>query len=160
MLGVADRPIVHEIAGLKIMPMTLVSIELPDLEKLDTLRRLDQFRNWQSLDEKRYCLVCGKLITGREIQVIGDGFETGSDAGHLPNRALQFHSNGLGASHRRNPRRLVNAQRQSFAAGRKLKLGCARTALFAPHIGWGQLNGRKFLLSDFSLWANRFPARL
>lgn len=33
------------------------------------LRRLDQFRQWDSLDQKRYCLVCGKLITGRDIQV-------------------------------------------------------------------------------------------
>ena len=35
------------------------------------LRRLDQFRRWHSLDEKRYCLVCGNLITGRQIQVAG-----------------------------------------------------------------------------------------
>jgi hypothetical protein len=44
---------------------------LLDSEKLEVLRRLDQFRQWHSLDEKRYCLVCGKLITGRQIQVTG-----------------------------------------------------------------------------------------
>lgn len=44
---------------------------LPDAEKLEVLRRLDQFRHWHSLDEKRYCLVCGNLITGRQIQVAG-----------------------------------------------------------------------------------------
>jgi hypothetical protein len=44
---------------------------LSDEEKLEVLRRLDQFRQWHSLDEKRYCLVCGKLITGRQIQVTG-----------------------------------------------------------------------------------------
>jgi hypothetical protein len=44
---------------------------LLDGEKLEVLRRLDQFRQWHSLDEKRYCLVCGKLITGRQIQVAG-----------------------------------------------------------------------------------------
>jgi hypothetical protein len=44
---------------------------LTDDEKLDVLRRLDQFRQWHSLDEKRYCLVCGKLILGRQIQVDG-----------------------------------------------------------------------------------------
>ena len=44
---------------------------LPDREKLEALRRLDQFRRWDSLDQKRYCLVCGKLITGRNIQVSG-----------------------------------------------------------------------------------------
>jgi hypothetical protein len=45
---------------------------LSDAEKLAALRRLDQFREWHSLDEKRYCLVCGKIITGRQIQVAGD----------------------------------------------------------------------------------------
>ncbi len=51
--------------------MALVSpIKLSDEEKLDVLQRLDQFRLWHSLDEKRYCLVCGEIITGREIQVI------------------------------------------------------------------------------------------
>jgi hypothetical protein len=44
---------------------------LSDLDKLAALRRLDQFRQWRSLDEKRYCLVCGKIITGRQIQVAG-----------------------------------------------------------------------------------------
>jgi hypothetical protein len=44
---------------------------LSDDEKLEALRRLDQFRQWHSLDDKRYCLVCGKLITGRQIQVSG-----------------------------------------------------------------------------------------
>jgi hypothetical protein len=38
---------------------------------LDVLRRLDQFRQWRSLEEKRYCLVCGKIITGQQIQVTG-----------------------------------------------------------------------------------------
>ncbi len=47
------------------------SIKLSDEEKLDILQRLDRFRQWHSLDEKRYCLVCGEIITGREIQVIG-----------------------------------------------------------------------------------------
>jgi hypothetical protein len=52
--------------------MALVSpVKLSDEEKLEILQRLDQFRLWHSLDEKRYCLVCGKIITGREIQVIG-----------------------------------------------------------------------------------------
>lgn len=44
---------------------------LTDDEKLELLRRLDQFRRWQSLDEQRYCLVCGELISGRQIQVAG-----------------------------------------------------------------------------------------
>ena len=42
---------------------------LPDTARLDALRRLDQFREWRSLDDERYCLVCGKIITGRQIEV-------------------------------------------------------------------------------------------
>jgi hypothetical protein len=52
------------------MPL-VSSVKLSDQEKLTVLRRLDQFREWRSLDEKRYCLVCGDIITGREINVIG-----------------------------------------------------------------------------------------
>jgi hypothetical protein len=44
---------------------------LSDSGKLEALRRLDQFREWRSLDDTRYCLVCGKVITGRQIQVAG-----------------------------------------------------------------------------------------
>jgi hypothetical protein len=42
---------------------------LSEEENLEALRRLDQFRQWHSLEEKRYCLVCGNLISGRQIQV-------------------------------------------------------------------------------------------
>ena len=52
--------------------MALISaVKLSDEEKLQALRRLDQFREWHSLGEKRYCLVCGNLISGRQIQVAG-----------------------------------------------------------------------------------------
>jgi len=44
---------------------------LSETDKLDALCRLDQFRQWRSLDEKRYCLVCGKIITGQQIEVAG-----------------------------------------------------------------------------------------
>jgi hypothetical protein len=54
--------------GLTMTPVP--STYLSDEEKLKVLRRLDQFRQWRSLDEKRYCLVCGEIITGREIKVI------------------------------------------------------------------------------------------
>jgi hypothetical protein len=51
---------------------------LSDEEKLEALRRLDQFRQWHSLEEKRYCLVCGNLISGRQIQVAGGTRGNGS----------------------------------------------------------------------------------
>jgi hypothetical protein len=46
-------------------------LALSDAAHLDALRRLDQFREWRALDDKRFCLVCGKIITGRQIQVAG-----------------------------------------------------------------------------------------
>jgi len=52
--------------------------KLSDEEKLEVLRRLDQFRQWHSLDEKRYCLVCGTLISGRQIRVDGGTRGNGS----------------------------------------------------------------------------------
>jgi len=53
--------------------MTLISlVGFCDNEKLHVLQRLDQFREWRSLDDNRYCLVCGEIITGREIRVIRD----------------------------------------------------------------------------------------
>jgi hypothetical protein len=55
------------------LPLTLT-----DADKLEALGRLDQFRQWRSLDEKRYCLVCDKIITGREIQVAGGTRGNGS----------------------------------------------------------------------------------
>jgi hypothetical protein len=65
------RPIVGHLIRKDALAMTLLSsIRLSDEEKLNVLQRLDQFRRWHSLDEKRYCLVCGEIFTGREIQVI------------------------------------------------------------------------------------------
>lgn len=49
----------------------ITAVKLSDDEQLQALRLLDQFRQWNSLDEKRYCLVCGKIITGRQIEVAG-----------------------------------------------------------------------------------------
>jgi hypothetical protein len=46
-------------------------VKLSDAGKLDALRRLDQFRHWHCLEDKRFCLVCGKIITGRQIKVAG-----------------------------------------------------------------------------------------
>jgi hypothetical protein len=55
----------------------LSPIELSDSEKLELLRRLDRYRKWQSLDEKRYCLACGQIIEGHDILVVGGTRGTG-----------------------------------------------------------------------------------
>jgi hypothetical protein len=44
-------------------------LRLPPAEKLDVLRCLDRYRNWLALDDRRLCLCCGKIITGRQIEI-------------------------------------------------------------------------------------------
>ena len=55
----------------------LPPLKLSEQEKLETLQRLDRFRKWRSLDEKRYCLVCSTIITGWEIHIKGGMRGTG-----------------------------------------------------------------------------------
>ena len=55
----------------------LTPIEVSAGEKLELLQRLDRYRKWQSLDEKRYCLACGRIIEGRDILVVGGTRGTG-----------------------------------------------------------------------------------
>jgi hypothetical protein len=58
--------------------MDLLSpIQLRDADKLQILRHLDRYRNWRSLDEKRYCLACGRIIQGYDIHIIGGTRGTG-----------------------------------------------------------------------------------
>ena len=47
-------------------------IRLRDEDKLGILQQFDPGHPWLSLDEKRRCTVCGKIISGHEIQLIGN----------------------------------------------------------------------------------------
>ena len=58
------------------MPL-LTPIELSSTEKLEILQRLDRYRKWHSLEDKRYCLACGQIIEGREVLVVGGTRGTG-----------------------------------------------------------------------------------
>jgi hypothetical protein len=60
----------------------LLRLNYPDAEKLHVLRKLDECWEWHFLDEKRYCLVCGEIITGREIKMIENR------CGGLPSRLI------------------------------------------------------------------------
>ena len=55
----------------------LPTIQLSDGDKLQALRRLDQFRKWRTLDDRRYCLCCGDLLTGHDIEIVGGTRGTG-----------------------------------------------------------------------------------
>ena len=58
------------------MPL-LSPIELSSTEKLEILRRLDRYRKWSALDEKRYCLACGQILDGNKVSVVGGTRGTG-----------------------------------------------------------------------------------
>jgi hypothetical protein len=45
-------------------------LRLDPADRLIVLRRLDRFRKWQSLDDRRFCRCCHKLISGRQIEVV------------------------------------------------------------------------------------------
>jgi hypothetical protein len=59
-------------------------IKLSAEDKLNVLRQLDRWRSWNSLQDKRFCLVCGHLLSGREIEVIGGTREQGPLRLHCP----------------------------------------------------------------------------
>src|SRR5207248_4292929 len=46
-------------------------IRLAAEDKLAALRRLDQSRAWNSLDDQVYCTICKRVISGRQIEVVG-----------------------------------------------------------------------------------------
>lgn len=64
-------------------------IELLDADKLEVLRRLDRYRKWGSLADKRYCLVCGQIITGHDVEVVGGTRGTGPLRLICPTRSCQ-----------------------------------------------------------------------
>ena len=59
-------------------------IKLSAEDKLNVLRQLDRWRSWNSLQDKRSCLVCGQLLSGREIEVVGGTRDLGPLRLHCP----------------------------------------------------------------------------
>ena len=51
-------------------------------DRLLLLRRLDHLRKWASLDDKRYCVCCGKIITGRQIEAVGEKLAADNRVSH------------------------------------------------------------------------------
>jgi hypothetical protein len=52
-------------------------IRLGSDEKLLLLRQLDRDRDWESLDDRRFCLCCLTTFTGRQVDIIGGTRELG-----------------------------------------------------------------------------------
>jgi hypothetical protein len=45
---------------------------LPPDEKLAILQAADIHRKWYSLDDQRVCVLCNRLVTGRQIEITRD----------------------------------------------------------------------------------------
>jgi len=71
MRGTGGGPIVPFV-GVATLPLMSVSspLQLRPEDKLDVLRYLDEFHYWHSLDDKRRCKRCARIITGRQMIVI------------------------------------------------------------------------------------------
>jgi len=39
-------------------------------ERLLVLRAADHFRNWNSLDDERVCVLCNRTFTGRQVEIM------------------------------------------------------------------------------------------
>jgi hypothetical protein len=61
---------VRVLAGILGDMTSLSEVTLAEKYKLEALQRLDQFRKWRSLEDKRYCICCGTMIDGWRIRVI------------------------------------------------------------------------------------------
>jgi len=46
-----------------------MSPHLQSDDRLSILRAMDQFRSWSSLDDRRFCILCAKTFTGRQIEI-------------------------------------------------------------------------------------------
>jgi len=42
---------------------------LPE-DRLSILRSEDQFRDWDSLEDQRFCILCDKIFTGRQVKIV------------------------------------------------------------------------------------------
>jgi hypothetical protein len=51
------------------VPIAISRGGIPIEDKLDAIRRLDSSGTWESLDDRRYCTVCKKTFSGRQIDV-------------------------------------------------------------------------------------------
>ena len=63
-------------------------LQLSAEEKLNLLKQADRWRPWYSLEDRRLCLGCGRLITGHELEMIQSNDGSAVEA-HCPTRGCQ-----------------------------------------------------------------------
>jgi hypothetical protein len=67
----ACRPIVafERIFQYQEVRFTFSHVRITAEDKLDVIRRLNSRGTWESLDDRRYCTVCKKTFSGRQIEI-------------------------------------------------------------------------------------------
>ena len=63
--------ITTEFASVRNVSSSSQPIGLAAEDKLAVLRRIDKSRPWNCLDDRLYCTICKKVISGRQIEVVG-----------------------------------------------------------------------------------------
>jgi hypothetical protein len=66
------------------MQLSYANTHLTPEDKLDAIRQIDFAGTWESLDDWRYCTVCKKLFSGRQIEVLGGTRPSGPLRLHCP----------------------------------------------------------------------------
>jgi hypothetical protein len=112
-------------------------VQLASAEKLHLLRGLDQFRRWDSVDDQRQCLQCGKVIRGRDLDVVGGTRESGPMRLQCPTRDCR----ALPIDWVVPGRVLGRAEMQAHQPGRNDDSG--RVAAVVPKSGAAILGGAK-----------------
>jgi hypothetical protein len=46
-----------------------MNTDLPPAERLAILKRLDTSRKWESLDDRRVCVLCARVMSGQRIRI-------------------------------------------------------------------------------------------
>jgi hypothetical protein len=46
-----------------------MNIHLKPEERLSVLRAEDEFRRWSSLDDERFCILCERKFSGRQVEI-------------------------------------------------------------------------------------------
>src|SRR5437899_12436491 len=62
--------ITTEFASVQSVSSSSQPIRLAVEDKLAALRRIDKGRPWSSLDDRLYCTICQRVISGRHIAVV------------------------------------------------------------------------------------------
>jgi hypothetical protein len=63
----SNGPIVRLDVRSRLLSTMVVHLDLDD--RLSVLRAEDRFRDWRSLDDERFCIICKRKFNGRQVEI-------------------------------------------------------------------------------------------